>query len=160
MIIAFPKYETYVEPRFHEIKKWIRDGLTEKEIAKKLKISYASLKNYKVQHLAFLSLFKSTKQKVDAMVEESMLNNALGYTYTEQQAIKVKEVYYDAKGRRCQKESVEVVDIERFRPAETVAGKYWLNNRDKENWADNPQMVDIKKEELKFKKEIEENKSW
>lgn len=154
------KYELFVEPRLSELSVWVKCGMTEKDIAANLGVSYASFKNYKKEHLALFSCCKNTKAITDAMVIESILNNALGYKYKDQQAIKLKEEYYDEEGRKCSKESVEVVDIERYKPGETQAGTFWTINRSPDNWALNPHMVKAKKEELDLRRKEIENKEW
>lgn len=154
------KYEIFVEPRLSEISAWVKLGISEKEIAKKLGVSYSSFREYKKKHLALFGTCANTKSVVDAMVVEALLKNAIGYTFKEQQAIKVKNEYYDEQGRKCYKESVEVVEIEKVKPPETQAGTFWSINRDPEHWATNPHAVQAKKEELELRRKELENKEW
>ncbi len=154
------KYEIFVEPRLSEISAWVKLGMTEKEIAKKLGVSYSSFKTYKKEHLALFGTMANTKSVVDAMVVEALLKNALGFTYREQQAVKVKNEYYDDKGRKCYKETVEVVDIEKTKPPETQAATFWSINRDSEKWATNPHAVKAKDKELELRQKEIENKEW
>lgn len=51
-----------------------------------------------------------------------------------QQAIKVKDVYFDEEGHRCEKERVEIVELEQEVPPDTTAGIFWLKNRKPEQW--------------------------
>lgn len=51
-----------------------------------------------------------------------------------QQAIKVKDVYFDEEGRRCEKERVEIVELEQEVPPDTTAGIFWLKNRKPDQW--------------------------
>lgn len=44
------KYDTHVKPRFSEIYKWVREGLTDVQIAKKLGIHEWTLRDYKKKH--------------------------------------------------------------------------------------------------------------
>ena len=41
-----------------------------------------------------------------------MYDKAFGLKIKTQQAIKLKDVYYDEEGRRCEKERVEIVELE------------------------------------------------
>lgn len=154
------KYEIFVEPRLSEVSVWIKCGMTEREIANNLGISYASFKNYKKEHLALFSLCKNTKPITDAKVVEAILKNATGFTYTEQQAVKVKTEYYDDKDRKCYKEEVAVIDIEKFKPPETQAGTFWSINRRPDLWATNPHAVAAKKEELELRRKELDGKDW
>jgi predicted transcriptional regulator len=139
---------------------WVKYGMTEKEIAKNLGISYASFKNYKKSHLALFSSCKNTKSLTDAKVVESLLKNATGYTYKEQQAFKVKVEYYDDQGRKCYKEQIEVVDIEKHKGPETQASEFWIINRDPDKWATNPHAVKAKEDELALREKELESKAW
>ena len=47
---AKSKYETNIKPYLKEIRKKIKEGVTESEIAKALGISVASLNNYKLKY--------------------------------------------------------------------------------------------------------------
>lgn len=51
-----------------------------------------------------------------------------------QQAIKVKDVYYDENGRRCENERIEIVELEQEIPPDTTASIFWLKNRKPEQW--------------------------
>lgn len=154
------KYEIFVEPRLDEVSMWVKCGMTEKEIAKNLGVSYAAFRKYKKEHLALFSTCANTKSKADAKVVEAIYKNSTGFTYKEQQAVKVKEEYYDDKDRKCYREHVEVVDIEKFRPPETQAGTFWTINRQPDKWAANPHMVKAKQEELDFRRKELESKDW
>lgn len=50
---ALTKYETNVEPRFTEIKKWIIEGLTDEQIAERLDIHVSMIYEYKKKHPEF-----------------------------------------------------------------------------------------------------------
>lgn len=45
-------------------------------------------------------------------------------------------------------------------PADTVAIKFWLVNREKERWSDNPNKVEIDKELLELRKQQVKNEEW
>ncbi|RHK58347.1 hypothetical protein DW055_21045 [Bacteroides ovatus] len=59
---------------------------------------------------------------------------ATGMKVKVQQAIKVKDVYFDEEGRRCEKERVEIVELDQEVPPDTTAGIFWLKNRKPEQW--------------------------
>lgn len=75
----------------------------------------------------------------DGLVQEALLKNAVGYSYTEQVLATRKEVQY-LEGRRVREVSEPVVvDLERFRPGETKAQEFWLRNRLRDSWRDKPE---------------------
>lgn len=58
----------------------------------------------------------------------------MGMKVKVQQAIKVKDVFFDEEGRRCEKERVEIVELDQEVPPDTTAGIFWLKNRKPEQW--------------------------
>ncbi|MEN6315969.1 MAG: hypothetical protein ABFD25_17160 [Clostridiaceae bacterium] len=115
-------YEDLVEPRFSEIAMWIRDGMSEREIAKNLGVSYASFRNYKKQHLALLALLKkSVVSNPIAKVEEALITSASGQEYKEI----TRELRYNKKTEDWEmvvtKENIKVM------PPNANAQKLFLN---------------------------------
>lgn len=141
-----------------QIEKWARLGLSDRQIAKNMGIGRSTFYEWKKKYKDISDTLDKGKAIVNEEVENALLKKALGFKYKEQQAIKVKEIYYDEKGRKCQKEDVKIVEVEKEVPADTVAIKFWLVNRERERWSDNPNKVEIDKELLELKKkEIEKN---
>lgn len=128
------KYEEIVLPNFILIQKWARCGETEKGIAKRLGIAYSTFKAYKNKHEALMALLKKTREVVDTEVENALLENAKGFYKTVQKAIKVKQVWHDNNGKRCEKEAVEVVDVQEYFRADVGAQCFWLKNRLPDIW--------------------------
>ena len=116
---------------------YARDGLIDKDIAKKLGISedtfYKYIKNYK----EFSDAIKRGKAPVDFQVENAMLKRALGYDYTEE-TIEYENVNGNPviKGKKTIKKHV---------PSDIGAGIFWLTNRNNEKWKRNR---DVQKIEL------------
>lgn len=141
-----------------QIEKWAKLGLSDRQIAKNMGIGRSTFYEWKKKYKDISDTLDKGKAIVNEEVENALLKKALGFKYKEQQAIKVKEIYYDEKGRKCQKEDVKIVEVEKEVPADTVAIKFWLVNRERERWSDNPNKVEIDKELLELKKkEIEKN---
>ena len=105
------KYEEKVLPRLDEIGAWAKNGWTEKDIAEELKISYSGFRNYKKQHLELEGALTENKKIAD------------GQSYVKE----IKERNKDGKLVTVRKETVVI-------PPDTQAAKFWLANRDPENW--------------------------
>lgn len=118
---------------------WVRDGLTDEELASKMKIAPSTLYAWKIKFPEISEALKKGKEIVDIEVENALYKNATGYDYTEDQAFKVKRVFYDDDNRRCEQEEIEVVEIRRHKPPETAAQAFWLKNRKPVEWRDKPQ---------------------
>ncbi len=129
------KYYTHVEPRLIEVEGWARDGLIDEQIAKNLGVAYSTFRVYKSKHPALSAALKRSKAIADREVENALFKNATGYEYTEEQAIKLKKVFY-LDGKRHEEERVEVVEVKKYRFPDTTAQIFWLKNRKPKEWRD------------------------
>lgn len=118
-------YEEKVLARLEEIGAWAREGYTEEDIAKELGISYSGFRNYKKQHMELVGVLTENKKIADNAVRAALFKRATGYTYTKER----KERGEDGKLIVVEKATVEVA-------ADVSAAKFWLTNRDPENWKD------------------------
>lgn len=76
--MAKGKYEKWLEPEsLILIEGWARDGLTDEQIAKKMGISYSTLKEWKKTYPSFSESLKKGKEVVDYQVENALLSSAL-----------------------------------------------------------------------------------
>ena len=141
-----------VKARFHEIEQWLKQGDPEYQIFKKLGIGKTTWESYKKKHPELMELLKKGREIQVGEVENSLYKNATGYYYYVQEAMKVK----DSEGN----ESVEVVTLKKFKGPETAAICFFLKNKDKMHYADNPQMIDLKRQELDIRRSESEFKTW
>lgn len=144
-----------VEEKLALVEAWARDGLSEEQIAKNLGISRTTMETYKKKYPVLLDALKKGRFVQVQEVENSLYKAATGYYYKTQETHKVK-----VQGPNGPEEKVEVVTIMKFKPPETAAMCFFLKNKDKINWADNPQMLDVRREELELRKETAKFKEW
>lgn len=157
--MAKSKWED-VSKRLGEVEMWASMGLSESQIAFNLGISRATLENYKRDHLDILESLKRGKNQADFKVENSLYKKATGYETKETVAAKVKDIYYDDKGNKCQKERLDTVEVVKEIPPDVTAIKFWLINRNKGRWKENPTKVEIDKALLELKKKEAEKGDW
>jgi len=108
-------------------------GLTDKQMAARLKISEAAFNLWKHQHEDFLESLKKGKDKADDRVEKSLFKNAVGYNYKAHKPLTVSDGNNEGS-------HVEIVDYTEHVPAQTVAQIFWLKNRRPEQWRDRQQV--------------------
>ena len=130
------KYDTNVAPFLHEIGQMARNGATEEEIAKKLSVAYSTFREYKRKYKALADALKTNKELADLEIEAALFNKGKGFKTIVKKPIKVKESYYDARGKKVEKEKVIHVEEEHYVPPDTVAMMFWLKNRKPEDWND------------------------
>ncbi|MDD5651170.1 MAG: hypothetical protein PHF86_12275, partial [Candidatus Nanoarchaeia archaeon] len=91
------KYETNIKPNFELIKSWREKGLTERQIAEKLKIHYSTLQKYKTQNEDLKRVLQTSKEKLVANLKKSLWEEALGYEYEETDKLVEKKPFRLAK---------------------------------------------------------------
>ena len=103
---------------------WAREGLFDKQIAKNMGVSEATLNNYKKKYPEVKEALRKGKEVVDFEVENALFKRAIGYT------IKITEQKIDKEGF--------VHDCERdlHIPGDVTAQIFWLKNRKRMQWRD------------------------
>lgn len=103
-------------------------GARDEDIAQVFGVTRQCVEKWKKRHPAFNEALRRGKLEADAQVAQALYSRATGYRWTEQQAVKVKD--------GPQLERVEVVDVEKQVPPDTVACIFWLKNRRPMDWRD------------------------
>ena len=126
------KYSTHVEPRLAEVEEWIKEGLTDYCIADNLGISYISLIRYKKEFDNLVSVYTRAQVKQVQKVVNSTFKRANGYDYEEKtvEAFPIK----DENGIVTDYELKPTKVITKHVPGDVNAQKFYLINRDPENW--------------------------
>lgn len=151
--------EKIIEENLEALEEWAFQGMSEKDMAECLGIGYSTFRKAKKENIALIALLnKSAKKKRDEQqnklrtVEKSLYERAKGYNYETIEYVKVKSSGYDANGKKWEKE--EVVEKPRIVhvPADVQAAKFYLINKSKREWMDNPQKVENDKENIRLRK--------
>lgn len=131
------KYQTHVEPRLNEIKAWARDGATEEEIAKRLRVSVSSLYEYKKEFSEFSESLTPARAYDDEVVD-ALHKNTLGGVVKLKKPFKIRKKFFE-NGKIVREEEVIVsAEEEIYVTPDTKAQIYWLNNRRPKSWKNNP----------------------
>ena len=107
---------------------------TDEELAAFFEKGLATISRWKKAHLEFREAIARGKAVADMEVADSLYRRAKGFEWTEDLAIKVKEVHYSDGKRVSEIERVEIVRVHKAVPADTNACMAWLSNRQKEKW--------------------------
>lgn len=150
----------HILKNLESIGNWSIEGVPEKEIARRLGVSDRTLRRYKKANLSVKDSLNAGKKNRCDEVEYALLKKALGYKYKEEQPQKVKKIYYDENGNKCIEETIQIIQIEKVVPPDVQAQKFWLNNRKKTYWKDNPHKVKTDAELLDLRKKELESKTW
>lgn len=148
--MAKSKWES-VKAKLHLVEKWARDGISEEEIAKALGISISTLNSCKNDHPHILRALKKGKESLITELENALIKKALGYDYEE------KKVYTKTENGQA----VTYTEItKKHQPPDTGALFGLLKNKDPEHYSDNPQMLQLKKQELELRERLAKEGNW
>jgi hypothetical protein len=137
----------------------IKDRCTDKEIIEKLGISASTWKRKKAQNKIIKEAIDELIDARNQQVEEALFKVCTGYSYYEEVVTKVKEeVLADYGQTLLTKEDVKISKVKKYRGPDVVAQKYWLNNKKKAVWKDDPHKVDNDKKLTKLKEKEFDNK--
>lgn len=143
------KFEAWMtEEELARLRGWARDGLTDAEIAAKMGISRSTLARWKLDHEPIAQALRVGKDAADRMVENALYHRAVGYTTRVKKLYKVRRVEYDEATGRKVGEYEELVEGEEdvLVPPDVTAMRFWLANRKKLDWAQNPKVEEAAEE--------------
>lgn len=152
--------EDIIKSQLELIETMVEKGATDKEISKKIGVGYSTFRKYKAQDEDIKQIMAQGKEKKNQAVEQAVYKCATGYTYREEVVTKLKKEEVTEDGNIITKEEVKISSVKKYRGPDLAAQKYWLNNKEKAKWKDDPNKVAIDKENLKLKKKELENKEW
>lgn len=145
------KYETHVEPRLHEISKWICT-MTEGQIASKLGINQSTFQRYKNKHPELAEALVEGIGNLKVELKETLKKKAQGYTYEEEKTTRKIE---GGKVIAITKETYK-----RYAQPDTGAIHLLLKNIDEDWRNDDKTSVDLKKRQLDLTEKRVEQGEW
>lgn len=120
----------------------LNTGATNEDLAAYFGKNPDTIYSWKNKHPEFAEALRAGKTGADVTVANRLFDRAVGATWVEQQAFKLKEIEYDpSTGRKVREyERVEVVNVVRAAPPDTPAIGLWLKNRRPDLWRDKPEV--------------------
>lgn len=147
------KYFSDVQPYLEDISKWADEGLTEILIAKNLGISTATFYDYKNKHPEFSEAIKKGRAPLISRVRGALVKRAEGFNYEERKT-------YHKKDEVTGNNTSYVEITQKYCAPDVAAINLFLKNYDKDNWANDPQNLELKRMELELRKKIAEDGAW
>lgn len=131
------KYETHVEPRLDDIRKWSEKQATKKEIAKVLGISYSGFRNYEKKYPELKAALLKNETAANEEALGSFFRMVTGYEY--------KKI---TRERNEEGKLVVVKEVTTQVPPNVEAGKFWLKNKLPEEFSEKIKVESEKLEDL------------
>ena len=104
-------------------------GATDKDIADFFNVAESTINKWKLEYESFSEALKASKADLDARVERSLYQRAVGYDAPE-------DKIFNNNG-----EPLIVPTIKHYAP-DTTAQIFWLKNRQPQRWRDKPENID------------------
>lgn len=145
-------YETTIKPRFSDIKEWLENGATEKQIADNLGVSYSTFNKYKAENSDFSEFLKNGRKSLVLKLRGALVKKAMGFEYTETKKYSKR----DPDGNVSQ----YIEETTKTALPDVAALNLCLKNYDPEDWANDPQALRLKEKELELRREIAEKDNW
>lgn len=127
------KYTTDIVPHLSDIKNWVEQGDSIRDICQKLSISQDTWYRYQKEHETLSELMKLGRQVTQSIVEKSLLKLCTGYEFEELKTI-VEEDHSGKKRTRLEK-------CKRHQPPSAQAISFFLRNRCPEEWSDKKELI-------------------
>lgn len=155
--------EEKIYENMKSLEEWAFAGISQKEMAEMLGMAYSTFRDLKTKIPALSALLKKSadflkaeKQKELEKVEKSLLERCLGYNAPVQRHYKLKKPMTDAAGQLMTDEHGKVLTVEVLEevtesqhvPADVGAIKFYLLNKARKDWQNDPERLAIEKKRL------------
>ena len=133
--MAKGKYQRWLLPEsLILLEGWAREGLTDEQIAKRMRISPGTLYDWEKKYPEISEALKKGKEVIDYEVERALLQRALGY---------------DAQDTKVElgPDGSKTVQTLRHIPGDTTAQIFWLKNRRPDKWRDRREAAEFNEQE-------------
>ena len=141
------KYHTHVEPYLSEVEQMALD-MTEEQIAKTLGVSYRAFCDMKVRYPQLSASLKKGRRQLVMELKSTLIKKAKGFGYIEKKQV--------IEGGEVVREEI----YQRTALPDVAALNLLLKNYDRENWANDPQMMRLREKELELQERKFEESKW
>lgn len=141
------KYFSNIRPYLDKIPEMALN-MTERQIAEELGVGYTAFNEYKKLYPELNEALKKGRKALVIELRGTLLKKAKGFQYSEKKILK-------ENGEIVREEIYEKTSL-----PDVAAINLLLKNYDKDNWANDPQELELKKKELKLKEKHLEKNDW
>ena len=147
------KYESHVKPNLDKIREWRKVGATVEKICDVLDISVATWFEYEKRYPEFAETIKKGQDEFCFDLRGELAKLCKKHTLeTKKQYIK-----HDIEtGHKTQYTEITTKEVD----ADIAAVNLLLKNLDRGNWANDPQNLELRKQELELRKKIAESNNF
>ena len=133
------KYFTHIKPHLKLIPEMLQT-MTEEQVARKLGVAYSSWNKYKLEFTELTEAIKKGNTNLVGELKSVLKKRAKGFQYEEKKIIK-------ERGEIVREE----IYVKSALP-DVASINLLLKNYDREFWSNDPQILELRKQELELKK--------
>lgn len=164
-------YHELIEPHLNKVRE-MAETMTERQIAEYFGVSYTGTWiPYKKKFPELAEAVKKSRIELVMDLKSTLIKRAKGYQYTEKKTVVEKVKWPPGARKKLLDAGLTLEEIDEARLVKTeetvkevapdvAAINLALKNWDKENWSNDPQVLAVRKEELKLRKKQIENNEW
>jgi hypothetical protein len=104
-------------------------GCTDEELGRSFLVGESTVKRWMEEHPSFRASVKEGRSEADAQMASRLFTRGLGYEHT------AEKIFMTRDGEIVRAEYQE------HHPPDTAAAIFWLKNRRRDLWRDNPQVL-------------------
>ena len=133
------KYYSHIQPNLDLIEGWVKQGVSEEIIARKLSVASSSFQEYKRKFPELSDLLKKGKDHADLAVENALFQAAVGYEYEETHTEFIEGTNAGKSGMILKSGNAthkKVTTLKKKVPGNVTAQIFWLKNRRPDLWQD------------------------
>ena len=142
------KYDEYVKPYLKQVEEWKKVGATDEQICEQLNIGRSTFYNYLNKHQELKDAYKKGRTALVMDLKGELARLAFKHT------LETKKQYIRSVDKETKIQYTEITTKEV--DGDIAAINLLLKNLDKENWANDPQHLELRKQELELRKAIAE----
>ena len=146
------KYDSHIKPYLKQISEWKRNGATDDQICEQLDVSKSVYYDAKAKYSEFSEILKNSKALFVSDLRGELARLAFKHT------LSTVKVYTksDEKGNPITYREKTEKEVD----GDIAAIHLLLKNLDRDNWADNPQGLELKKQELELRRMLAEAREF
>lgn len=141
-------YFEKVEPYLQQIREWKKVGATDEQICEQLHIGKSAFYDYQKKHPEFAETLKNGKMIFVMDLRGELARISFKHT------LETKKIYIreNENGKKTKFTEITTREVD----GDIAAINLLLKNLDKENWSNDPALVDLRQQELELRKAIAE----
>lgn len=131
-----------VEDKLKQIEEWARMGLTNTQIATNIGVARQTFQKWISESDDINDYLMRGREVVVTEVANALVESARGHKVVVKKSYKIKEVYYDDRGKKHESEHIEYADEEQYFPPQPQSLQFFLKNKRPDEYKDRVEVRD------------------